>query len=91
MKRLLLTASLAIGLLTITGCESTDRMVKNLSSEYGGGLDRTAYVYDNSGKLIRTYKGSFDIKENDYGNAVIFDLNGKRIALYNVQVIVEEN
>lgn len=69
---------------------SMRRSFKSFSSEFNGGLERIVYVYDNAGNLITTYEGLIDVQENQYGNKVLFDLNGKRVVLYNVSVIVEE-
>ncbi|GIO33110.1 hypothetical protein J2TS6_42510 [Paenibacillus albilobatus] len=55
------------------------------------GLKRTAVVYDQSGNKIKEYKGTFDVEVNEYGNKVKFDLDGKRILIYNATVIVEED
>lgn len=55
-----------------------------------GGLDRIVTVYDNSGNPIATYEGKIDIEESEYGNKVKFDLDGKRVILYNCSVIIEE-
>jgi Domain of unknown function (DUF5052) len=80
---------LLIGLLSLTGCESFERLTKNIDSEMGG-LERKVEVYDQQGKLIRTYEGKLDVQVNDYGNKVLFDLDGKRVQLFNATVIVEE-
>lgn len=55
-----------------------------------GGLDRTVTVYDSSGNQIAVYEGKIDIEDSEYGNKVKFDLDGKRVMLYNCSVIVEE-
>jgi hypothetical protein len=65
--------------------------VKNLSSEYGGGLTRTATVYTTEGKILDVFEGKFDVEANEYGNKVKFDLDGKRIMIFNAVVIVEED
>jgi hypothetical protein len=66
------------------------RAIKDMTSNTSGGLERTVEVYDQSGKLIRTYEGKLDVQENEYGNKVLFDLNGKRTIIYNATVIVQE-
>jgi hypothetical protein len=40
---------------------------------------------------MTTYKGKFDISENSDGTKVKFDINGKRVMIYNAIVIVEED
>ena len=68
-----------------------ERDIKTFTSNTGGGLVRTVEVYDQSGKLIKTYKGKIDVQDTEYGNKVLFDLNGKRTVIYNGTVIVQEN
>ena len=74
-----------------TGCgESWERTKKGYESEYGGGLNRTITVYDQNGKTIKEYKGKVDIQDSEYGNKVLFDLDGKRVVIYNAVVVAEE-
>lgn len=80
-----------LSLFFLQGCgESFDRGVKDIQSDLGGGLDRICYVYSYDGQLLTQYEGKFDIKNNDSGTQVKFDLNGKRTIIYNAIVIVEE-
>jgi outer membrane biogenesis lipoprotein LolB len=75
--------------LLLSGCSaSCERNLKNINSEWTGGLNRTVTVYSNDGKIIKQYSGRFDIKEGD--NKVLFDLDGKRVIIYNGVVISEE-
>ena len=69
---------------------SFQRFFKSSYSNFTGGLNRTVTVYDNNGGVIESWNGKIDIQENSYGNKVLFDLNGKRKAVYNAVVIVEE-
>ena len=40
---------------TVCSCtESWDRMVKDMSSDYGGGLHRRVTVYDYNGEVIKS-------------------------------------
>ncbi|HLO12788.1 MAG TPA: DUF5052 family protein [Pseudoneobacillus sp.] len=89
MKKLLIVCSLSLTLLSLSGCEGFKRNMKSVSSDWNGGLNRTVNVYNMEGKVIKTYTGKFDVKEDS--NKVMFDLNGKRIQIYNATVIVEEN
>ncbi len=91
MRKVLFLGLLLAGTVLFTGCgESLQRSMKTFSSEYGGGLNRVVSVYANDGTLLRTYKGNLDIESTEYGNKVLFDLNGKRVIIYNATVIVEE-
>ena len=40
--------------------------------------------------MIKRYEGKFDVKIDQYGNKVKFDINGKRVLIYNAIVIIEE-
>ena len=90
MKKVLLIV-LGITMLTLTGCESCSRSMKSLNSDFNGGLNRKITVYSQSGEKLREYSGKFDIETSAYGNKVLFDLNSKRVIIYNAIVISEEN
>lgn len=75
---------------SMTGCAGLTRMGKSIGSDLTGGLDRVVTVYDQNGNVIQTYEGKIDIEDTDYENKILFDLNGKRIVIYNSIVIVEE-
>ena len=91
MKKLIVGIVLiGIVLVTATGCMSFERGMKDLGSNMSG-LDRTVKVYSYSGELLQTYKGRFDISEGSDGTKIKFDLDGKRIMIYNAIVIVEED
>lgn len=81
---------IAVGGFVWINSASFQREMKSFTSDVAGGLDRTVTVYDNNGNILREYSGKIDIKENDYGNKVIFDLDGERITIYNAVVISEE-
>ncbi|WP_028972961.1 hypothetical protein [Spirochaeta cellobiosiphila] len=80
-----------ISFILMSCSESFQRNVKTFTSEYAGGLNRTVSVYSANGELISQYKGKIDVQTNEYGNKVLFDLNGKRVIIYNALVVVEEN
>ena len=87
---------IALGLLTVlatshlTGCQSWGRFTKSVGSEVGGGLYRTVQVYSNGGELSYETEGNIDIQAPEYGNKVLFDLNGKRHVFYNCSVVTIE-
>lgn len=82
---------LTIGIIVLLcGCgESWERTKKDWDSEYNGGLERTISVYSYEGNLLKTYKGKCDIEENE-SNKILFDIDGKRVIIYNAVVIAEE-
>ncbi|SDS91342.1 hypothetical protein SAMN05444162_2588 [Paenibacillaceae bacterium GAS479] len=84
-------------LAVIGGCtawyfttEQGERKIKSWKSNNAGGLERTVKVYDQNGKLLEEYEGRIDIQDTEYGNKILFDLNGKRVVIYNATVIIEE-
>lgn len=83
----ILTILLIFGL---SGCATINRVAKDISSDASGGLNRTVTVYSGDGQVLETYSGKIDVRQSEYGNEVKFDLDGKRIIIYNCPVIVEE-
>lgn len=91
MKKLVVLSAVCAALL-FTGCESCSREMKSLRSDVNGGLNRTIFVYDYSGKLIKSWTGKFDVAENPNKNQVYFDdQNGKRVIIDGGIIINEEN
>lgn len=87
MKKLLILAS---ALLLFGSCtKEFDRKVKDTQSKFLG-LNRTVKVYAQDGELIGKYEGKIDIEDNSYGNKVKFEIDGKRVIIYNAIVVVEE-
>ncbi|MCI3922502.1 hypothetical protein MO973_19915 [Paenibacillus sp. TRM 82003] len=88
----IISAFLTVGLFGyfFTSTTPGERTLKTFQSENSGGLERSVDVYDQQGNLLKTYEGKLDVQENDYGNKVLFDLDGKRIVIYNAIVVVEE-
>ncbi|EAR08592.1 hypothetical protein [Reinekea blandensis] len=90
MKRLGL-GSVLLAVLVLASCtESFQREMKTTVSEFTGGLSRSAKVYSSDGDLIAQYEGKFDVQSSEFGNKVLFDVDGKRVIIYNAIVIVEE-
>ena len=75
---------------TITGCASLERELKSTTSDLTGGLNRHVIAYSHNGEKLGEWTGKIDIQTNVNGTKVLFDINGKRIALYNAIVITEE-
>lgn len=66
------------------------RAFKTWISNNSGGLNRTVQVYDQGGHLIKEYEGKIDVQDTEYGNKILFELNGKRTIIYNGTVIIQE-
>lgn len=90
MKKVFLGIFVILLSFSLIGCESWERTKKDLSSDFSGGLERVAVVYDANGNEIKRYEGKFDVQVNEYGNKIKFDIDGKRILIYNATVVVEE-
>lgn len=89
-KKVALAAAIAALAVSATGCTAEwDRSMKDIGSNFNGGLDRTVTVYDMQGEPIKEYTGKIDVEANE--GKVLFDLNGKRTIIYNATVIVQEN
>ena len=72
--------------LNSQGCQ---RMEKSISSDLGGGINRTVTLYDYQGDKLDSWNGTFDVSEDD--QEVYFDLNGKRTIIEGGIVVVQEN
>lgn len=84
---LILTVGICLGL---GGCADFDRSIKSAKSDLGGGLYRTVTLYDYNGKVIKTWKGKFDVSDSE--SEVYFDdQNGKRVIIHGGIVVNEEN
>lgn len=86
----ILAAIITIVATALSGCESASLEIKTAQSDLTGGLDRVITVYDNTGNVLKSYEGKTDIEDGEYSGKVLFDLNGKRIVIYNAIVIAEE-
>ena len=93
LARIITLAALVVLIMgLLTGCEDTEetrRYQKTIESRENG-LNRTISVYSENGKLLREYHGKVDIEDNDTGNKVLFDNDGKRYIIYGGTVIIEE-
>ena len=90
LKGILLSTVVLGTILVSSGCESMERDLKSTQSNYGGGLDRHISVYSDNGTLLSEYDGKVDVEDTEYGNKILFDLNGKRTIIYNGTVIIQE-
>lgn len=85
-----IAATALIATTTLTGCASLEREFKSATSDFTGGLDRHVIAYSHDGEKLGEWTGKIDIQTNENGTKVLFDLDGKRIVLYNAIVITEE-
>lgn len=83
-KKVLIGATLVLGLTALAGCESTERMKKDMKSEFHGGLNRTVEVVGINGEVIRKYEGKFDVTA-DEKRVKFIDDKGKSHLIYRSQ------
>ena len=85
-------ASLVVLAVGLAGCtEGTQRSIKTTVSEWTGGLNRTATLYTNDGKPIKTREGKFDLQSAEHTDRCrLFDVNGKRNVVCGGILVVEE-
>lgn len=88
--KFLMLAAIMIVAVLFTSCESCSRELKNISSDFSGGLNRTAVLLDYNGDTITTWSGKFDIRDQGSDNQIFFDLDGKRVWIQGGIFISEE-
>lgn len=88
MKYIKFITAFALSALLLTGCGSWEREVKDMKSEWNGGLNRIINIYSLDGNLIATHEGKIDIEDRE--NSILFELNGKRYVYYNAIIEVIE-
>lgn len=71
--------------------EGQKRELKNIQSDWGGGIERTAVLMDYNGDTIKTWHGKFDIRDSGSDNQIFFDLEGKRVWIQGGIFVSEEN
>ena len=88
MKVGLIIGAMLIGVTLFAGSSSVKRDIKSVTSDLGGGLERTVTLYDYTGKEIERWTGKFDVSESE--NEVYFDVDGKRVIIHGGIVVNEE-
>lgn len=67
---------------------SCSRMKKSFDSNMNGELEKVVVLYNNDGRVIKTWQGKIDLIESE--EEIMFDLNGKRVIIHGGIVIVQE-
>lgn len=91
-------AGICIGLgvaILFVACENNSdmqRLQKDAASNVDGGLNRVVNVMSNDGKVMKTFEGKIDFAPtSEVGETKVkFELNGKRVVIWNAVVISEE-
>lgn len=80
----------AVLLVTVSSCtESFDRFTKDLTSDYGGGLNRTVSVYDYNGNLVKSWTGKFDTQMGDTSGVPFVEFDRRDSTGRKVRVIIQ--
>lgn len=85
MKKMISMIVLTLMIVIMSGCAMIDDGIKDIESDTKE-LNRHIEVYDNAGNVIFEGEGVVRVSNNEYGNKVIFQLDGKRLAFYNATV-----
>ena len=64
-------------------------MVKDIKSDYGGGLHRKVTVYDYNGNVVQTWEGKFDTQMGDTSGVPYVKFDRVDSTGKNVRVIVQ--
>lgn len=84
-----IVSALALSALVVSGCTGTqERGIKNIKSNWTGGLNRTVTLYDYNGKPIRSWEGKIDMSESVHESDFI--VNNKRVIIHGGIVVAEE-
>lgn len=89
MKKLILAGTLALSVSVLGGCKAFESFTKDIESDTKG-LDRTITVYSKTGEVLKEYEGVIRTKSSSESNAIIFEVDGKRVNIYNADVVIEE-
>lgn len=76
-------------IFSLSVCASAcDRMKKSFDNNMNGELEKVVVLYNNDGRVIKTWQGKIDLIESE--EEIMFDLNGKRVIVHGGIVIVQE-
>lgn len=89
MKKLILAGALIVGASTMGGCAMVDSLSKDLESDTKG-LERHVTIYSKTGEVLSEYEGIIRTKASAETNGIIFEVNNRRVSVYNADVIIEE-
>ena len=88
MKKLFFV-SLLIASVLFSGCTGEQkRGIKSIKSNWTGGLNRVVTLYDYNGKIVKTWKGTIDIKKKK--KETDFILDNKRVVIHGGITVIEE-
>lgn len=88
-KKLLILGLVGSIVLGSTGCAKLDMIGKNIESN-SKGLHRKVKVLAMDGTTVEEYESNSMLVTDGDGGTITLDFDGRRIALCNSQVIIEE-
>ena len=86
---IVILAVIVIGIVVIPKTTMWEKLTKDIKSNVTG-LSRVVKIYTYSGELIAEYEGDDVLVDDGQGGTITVMVNGKRITLANVSVIIEE-
>ena len=86
---IVILAVIVIGIVVIPKTTMWEKLTKDIKSNVTG-LARVVKIYTYSGELIAEYEGDDVLVDDGQGGTITVMVNGKRITLANVSVIIEE-
>lgn len=76
-------------IFSLSVCASScSRIKKSFDSNMNGELEKVVVLYNNDGRVIKTWQGKIDLIESE--EEIVFDLDGKRVMVHGGIVIVQE-
>lgn len=86
---LLTVAFISIISVFLTSCESCQRELHTIQSDFTGGLHRKVTLLDYNGDTLKVWEGKFDVQFTDR-NSAYWDMNGKRVMISGGIIVNEE-
>ena len=75
--------------VSLTSCESCQRELHSMRSNFTGGLYRKVTLLDYNGDTLKVWEGKFDVQFTDK-NSAYWDMDGKRIMISGGIIVNEE-
>ena len=75
--------------MSLTSCESCQRNLHTMQSNFSGGLYRKVTLLDYNGDTLKVWEGKFDVRFTDR-NSAYWDMDGKRVMISGGIIVNEE-
>ena len=77
---ILIVGLIILGYWYMNNTQEGRRTIRNINNNFTNSIEREVIVYDINGKVIQTFKGSFDIEYE--GDRIMFDSDDGRHIIY---------